>query len=70
MKAHVARWNQIWQSRLDINGNCDLAGKVRAAYYYILNSMPLPDNYEADGWPFFGISPGSLANDDSHVKFF
>lgn len=67
MRAHVAAWYNIWQSRVDIEGNCDLAAKVHATYYYILSSMPISATYEDDNWPFFGISPGSLANDDDYV---
>jgi hypothetical protein len=69
MSSHVAEWNKIWQSRFDVGGNCDIAGKIHAVYYYLLSSMPVASTYEDDGWPFFGISPGSLANDDSHVCF-
>uniref|UniRef100_A0A914DPS5 Protein-glucosylgalactosylhydroxylysine glucosidase n=1 Tax=Acrobeloides nanus TaxID=290746 RepID=A0A914DPS5_9BILA len=66
MSSHVAAWYNIWQSRVDIEGNCELATKIHATYYYILSSMPISTSYEDDGWPFFGISPGSLANDDQY----
>ena len=70
MSAHIAEWNRVWQNRFDINGNCDLAGKMRASYYYVLSSLPIGSTYNDDGWPFCGISPGSLANDDNVVRKF
>jgi len=70
MKAHVVEWHKIWQPRIDLGGNCDMAAIIHASFYYILNSMPMSPTYEDDGWPFFGISPDSLPGNDFNVKIF
>lgn len=67
MNAHVDEWSKIWESRFDVFGNCDLAARIHVNFYYVLSSMPLGTDDQADGYPFFGISPGSLANDDQNV---
>ncbi|MDP2435527.1 MAG: hypothetical protein Q8P67_07275 [archaeon] len=52
---HAARWRDtIWGSRIEIQGNLDLAQKVNSSLYYILSSL------RAD-YPF-GLSPGSLSS--------
>jgi hypothetical protein len=68
MTMHKEEWEKIWQSRIDVIGNCSLARVIHSSYYYILSSTPISTNYDDDGWPFFGLSPASLANDDSQVK--
>uniref|UniRef100_A0A914DN33 C-type lectin domain-containing protein n=1 Tax=Acrobeloides nanus TaxID=290746 RepID=A0A914DN33_9BILA len=65
MTMHKEEWEKIWQSRIDVIGNCSLARVIHSSYYYILSSTPISTNYDDDGWPFFGLSPASLANDDS-----
>eukprot|EP01104_Vermistella_antarctica_P000973 TRINITY_DN11045_c0_g1_i1.p1 TRINITY_DN11045_c0_g1~~TRINITY_DN11045_c0_g1_i1.p1 ORF type:complete len:757 (+),score=166.06 TRINITY_DN11045_c0_g1_i1:169-2439(+) len=51
---HIAAWQEVWSSRVEIGGNLHLAQAVNASYYYMLASV-------RDDWPW-SLSPGGLAS--------
>ncbi|XP_078001372.1 protein-glucosylgalactosylhydroxylysine glucosidase-like [Glandiceps talaboti] len=60
--SHVAAWHYKWNhGRIDLEGNLDLAKAIYGSMYYILSSLPPLLTDESFKFPFYGISPGGLA---------
>lgn len=59
---HSAAWAKLWNSRIDIGGNLDLAQVVNSSYYYMLSSL-----HENVPW---SISPGALASNGYNGHMF
>ena len=52
LSAHIAGWDEIWQSGIEISGNDTVAASVNASLYYILSSV--------NSLAPWSISPGGL----------
>ncbi|GAM22451.1 hypothetical protein SAMD00019534_056260 [Acytostelium subglobosum LB1] len=61
LNTHINAWSGIWESRIEIGGNIDLARTVNASLYYTLSSV-------RQDWPW-SISPGGLSSNgyNGHV---
>lgn len=59
--AHVATWNNLWESGIEISGNDTIASSINASLYYILSAV--------DGSSHWSVSPGGLAKNsyNGHV---
>eukprot|EP01112_Ceratiomyxa_fruticulosa_P003259 TRINITY_DN13628_c0_g1_i1.p1 TRINITY_DN13628_c0_g1~~TRINITY_DN13628_c0_g1_i1.p1 ORF type:complete len:707 (-),score=130.46 TRINITY_DN13628_c0_g1_i1:33-2153(-) len=55
LSSHVAAWQEIWESGIEIGGNLPLAQAVNSSLYYILSSI-------RNDWEY-SLSPGGLASD-------
>ncbi|KYQ91148.1 acid trehalase-like protein 1 [Tieghemostelium lacteum] len=61
-KSHRDAWKKIWDSRIEVGGNLDLAQVVNSSLYYIVSSV-------RDDWPW-SLSPGSLSSNGYHGHVF
>ncbi|XP_077977259.1 protein-glucosylgalactosylhydroxylysine glucosidase-like [Glandiceps talaboti] len=60
--SHVGAWQYKWNhGRIDLEGNLNLAKAIYGSMYYILSSLPPLLTDESFKFPFYGLSPGGLA---------
>jgi trehalose/maltose hydrolase-like predicted phosphorylase len=58
LEEHVDGWRQLWENRIEVEGDVYLASAVNASLYFILSSI-------REDWPH-GLSPGGLASGGYH----
>ena len=56
--SHTAAWQEMWENRIEVEGNDTLASAVNASLYFILSSI-------REDWKY-GLSPGGLASGGYH----
>ena len=69
-KSHTDNWGRLWESgTIELEtSDLDLAKAVAGSLYYIYSSLPSLNPFTPNN-QFYGLSPGGLANGDSHSDY-
>jgi len=62
LNTHIQAWDQIWEARIEVGGNLELAQAINSSMFYMLQSI-------RSDWPH-GLSPGGLASNGYHGHSF
>ncbi|XP_070568257.1 protein-glucosylgalactosylhydroxylysine glucosidase-like isoform X1 [Ptychodera flava] len=61
-QSHVGSWSYKWnRGKIDVEGNLYLSQAIYGSMYYILSSLPPLLTDQSFEFPFYGLSPGGLA---------